>query len=445
MLLRILLIMFRPLYSGGVWFRSHFSSFGTTIFYCAFFTAIIGLDAKSNSSSLIFSLACSIFLFSFLFCLFFRPKTSIKRGLPDFVTAGEKFFYTIELSSHKNKSLHGLLICDQLKQPFPSFTDFKHGYAPDNLSSNFFDRSVGYYKWIWMLRYLRGGDSIRTEIDTSTTSTQANNCSIKLSLTPVRRGMIYLSDIKLFRPDPFGLCFATSTIRCNDSLLVLPKRYDVPHISLPGSSPIHQPGGIPFSSSIGESDEFSSLREYRPGDSFRGIHWKSWAKTGKPIVKETHPEFFIRNALILDTIVAPDKHEIFEEAVSVATSFLCKIDTQESLLDLIFVGDKPYNFSMGRGLGTTSSMMKILACAKMASDKNFDTLASTVLKNSALFSGCILVLCDFDEQRRALHIRLTQANIKVMTLVITTEEIENKPIDVITLNPDKIQEGLNQL
>lgn len=442
MLLRTLFFMFRPLYSGGVWFRCHFSSFGATIFYCAFFTAIIGLDAKSNLSSLIFSLACSIFLFSFLFCLFFRPRVSIKRDLPEFVTAGEKFFYTIRFTTDKNKHLNGLSVCDQLKQPFPNFTAFKHGYAPSNLSSNPFDRSVGYYKWIWILRHLRGGDSVRSELDTSA---QTKNCSVKLSFTPVRRGMIYLSGIKLFRPDPFGLCFATKIISCTDSLLVLPKRYDVPHISLPGSSPIHQPGGIPFSSSIGESDEFSSLREYRPGDSFRGIHWKSWAKTGKLIVKETHPEFFIRNALILDTIVNPEKHEIFEEAVSVATSFLCKIDTQESLLDLIFVGDKPYNFSMGRGLGTPSSMLKVLACAKMASDKNFDALACAVLKNSALFSGCILVLCDFNEQRRALHASLIQAKIKVMTLVITTENIENKPKDVITLNPNNIQEGLSQL
>ena len=443
-MLRLIYYMFKPLYIGGLWFRNHFSTFGTTIFYCALFAAIIGLDAKSNLSSQIFSFGCSIFLFSFIFCLVFRPKPSIKRNLPEFATVDEEITYSLDFEAEPNAKTIGLHINDQFKQPFPNYEQFRNSFAPTNLSSNSFDRVVGYYKWLWILRHLRGGDSARSEISPS------NLNSIKLSFTPKRRGIINMEGIKVYRPDPFGLCFATNTIKLPDSLLVLPKRYKVPQISLPGTSPIHQPGGIPFSSSIGESDEFSSLREYRPGDSFRGIHWKSWAKTGKPIVKETHPEFFIRNALVLDTIIpasehAPSKIRAFEEAVSVATSFLCTIDTQESLLDLIFVGDKPYNFTTGRGLSSPSAMLKILACAQIASDKGFDTLACSVLKNSSLFSGCILILCGFDNVRRELHNRLLQSKIKVLTLAISADEISDCPPGVIRLDPENIQAGLDSL
>ncbi len=402
------------------------------------FAAVIGLDAKSNLSSLIFSFSCSIFLFSFIFCLFFSPRLSVKRNLPEFATVGEELVYSVEFESENMPKTHELYINDQFKQTYPTYNKFLISYAPSNLSSNSFDRIVGYYKWLWILRHMRGGDSAKSKITNS-------NKTTKLNFIPVRRGVINMEGIKVYRPDPFGLCFATKTIKQNDSILILPKRYKIPHISLPGTSPIHQPGGVPFSSSIGESDEFSSLREYRPGDSFRGIHWKSWAKTGKPIVKETHPEFFIRNALVLDTIVPVDMHDIFEEAVSIATSFLCTIDTQESLLDLIFVGDKPYNFTTGRGLSTPSSMLKILACAQMASDKNFDSLTCSVLKNSSLFSGCILILCDFDDSRRKLHNSLLQSKTKILTLVISQTEINDCPKDVIRLNPDKIQEDLDSL
>ncbi len=436
-MLRPIFATFPILYKGGLWFRNHFSPFGITVFYCSLFAGVIGIDAKSNLSSMIFSLGCSIFLLTFFFCLFFRVKITAKRKLPNFVTVGEKFTYSIELPNDTYSEINGLWVCDVFKQTFPSYDQFKNTYAPSNLSSNSFDRVVGYYKWIWVLRSLRGGDSFRTEID--------SNNNLKLSLTPARRGIINMTGLKFFRPDPFGLCFATYTMQCSDSILVLPKRYNIPHISLSGSSALYQPGGIPFSSSIGESDEFSSLREYRPGDSFRGIHWKSWAKTGKPIVKETHPEFFIRNALVIDTIVYSEQHEVFEEAVSVATSFLCSIDTQESLLDLIFVGDKPYNFTTGRGLSSPSSLLKILACAQMAPDKEFQSLACSVLKNSSQFSGCILILCGFDNERREFHNRLLQAKIELITLIISDNEIDNLPHNALTLTPGKIQEGLNQL
>ena len=62
-----------------------------------------------------------------------------------------------------------------------------------------------------------------------------------------------------------------------------------------------------MASSVGESEEFVSLRDYRRGDPMRHIHWKSWAKTGKPIVKEFQDEFFVRHALILDTFAGGEQ------------------------------------------------------------------------------------------------------------------------------------------
>ena len=49
----------------------------------------------------------------------------------------------------------------------------------------------------------------------------------------------------------------------------------------------------------------SSLRDYRPGDPLQRVHWKSFARTGRPVVKEYQDEFFERHALVLDTGTAP--------------------------------------------------------------------------------------------------------------------------------------------
>src|SRR5262249_57623079 len=82
----------------------------------------------------------------------------------------------------------------------------------------------------------------------------------------------------------------------------------------------------------------------------RRIHWKSFARLGRPVVKEYLDEFFVRHALVLDTFTSYPGDPIFEEAVSVAASIAISMRTQESLLDLMFVGPEAYCFTAGRGV-----------------------------------------------------------------------------------------------
>ena len=91
------------------------------------------------------------------------------------------------------------------------------------------------------------------------------------------------------------------------------------------------------------------MRDYRPGDPLRRIHWRSWAKTDKPIVKEYQDEFFVRHALILDTFQKEAYGDVFEEAISVAASFACTMGTQDSLLDLMFIGTEERGRAGGAG------------------------------------------------------------------------------------------------
>src|SRR5262249_5934291 len=156
-------------------------------------------------------------------------------------------------------------------------------------------------------------------------------------------------------------------------ILVLPRRYPLPSIAFPGTLK-YQEGGVALASSVGRSEEFVSLREYRRGDPLRHIHWRSWAKAGKPIVKEFEDEFFVRHALVLDTVTPYPHSEAFEEAVSVAASFACTLQTQESLLDLLFVGLQAYCFTVGRGLAHTDQMLEILASVRPSAGKPFRDL-----------------------------------------------------------------------
>src|SRR5215470_14482377 len=164
----------------------------------------------------------------------------------------------------------------------------------------------------------------------------------------------------------------------------------------------YQPGGVALASTVGDSEEFIGLRDYRAGDPMRRIHWKSWARVGRPVVKEYLDEFFVRHALVLDTFTSHPGDPVFEEAVSVAASIAVSMRTQESLLDLMFVGPEAYCFTAGRGLAHTEQLLEVLACVGPCRDKPFRSLQHAVIDRLDVLSGCVCVLLGWDEARQEL-------------------------------------------
>jgi uncharacterized protein (DUF58 family) len=209
-----------------------------------------------------------------------------------------------------------------------------------------------------------------------------------------------------------------------------------------------------MAANVGQSDEFVALRDYRRGDPVRHIHWRSWAKMGRPIVKEFEDEFFTRHALVLDTFTDDPRGEEFEEAVSVAASFACTIQTQESLLDLLFVGRQAYCFTSGRGLAHADQMLEILASVRACPEGTFASLEQLVLDHVGAVSGCIFVLLAWDEPRRELVRKLRMLGVPVLVLVVAEAKsntrlepgpMRDEPEKFHVLEAGRIEEGLGRL
>src|SRR5690606_24779104 len=137
---------------------------------------------------------------------------------------------------------------------------------------------------------------------------------------------------------------------------------------------------------------FMSVRDYRPGDPMRRIHWAGWARAQRPVVKEFQEEFFVRHALLLDTFAGSPEAESFEDAVSLAASFATTVDERDSLLDLMFVGDQAYVFTAGRGLAHGEQMLEILAGVDLHPTGDPESLDRLVMGHIGNLSGCILIL-----------------------------------------------------
>jgi uncharacterized protein (DUF58 family) len=196
-----------------------------------------------------------------------------------------------------------------------------------------------------------------------------------------------------------------------------------------------------------------SVREYRRGDPLRHIHWKSTSKTGKLIVKEFQNEYFVRQALILDTFLEKPDNEIFEEAVSVAASFALSLNSQESLLDLLFVGTEAICVTAGHGVAQVDHMLEILASVQPCTSHRFVELEEIVLRQIARVSGCVCIFLKWDEDRKTLVEQMSSLGIPQIVIVLKRPgerapkiELKNDRfarVHVIEL--DKVQEGLSRI
>lgn len=392
---------------------------GLIILLCLIISAVLGLDTTQNMTYQIFTFLLSILLVSIVVSRFFTFRFNAVRILPRFATVGVKLKYRIVIYNKTNKIQNNLKILESFADPRPSFKEFSEIPEPNEEKRNSFDKY--YYRWLWLIARKRVATAKAIELPALLPNSKTE---IVYEINPEYRGVIRFADLTVIRPDPFGLFNACVTNYLPQSLLVLPKLYNLPAIKLPGLRR-YQSGGVALASSVGDSEEFRSLREYRPGDPMRKIHWKSWAKVGKPIVKEEQDEFFVRHALILDTFQDIKYSEILEEAIAIASSLACEVQTQESLLDLMFVGHEAYCFTFGRGLSHTDKMLEILASVVACQDKKFDSIIPVVMERISLLSGCICIFLTWDESRQKLVNYLKGMGIHTLVLIIIENEAES--------------------
>ena len=190
--------------------------------------------------------------------------------------------------------------------------------------------------------------------------------SIEIEFTPQRRGKLNFEGITLACPDRLGLYRSLNFVPDYQTCLILPRRYPIAPLKLGGNRK-YQAGGISLANSVGDSSEFLSLREYRNGDPLNTVHWKSFARHGELVVKEYQDEYFARRALVLDTFASDLDNDYFEAAVSVAASVCMSERETDSLLDLMFVGEKAHCFTSGRGVDQMPHIQEILASVQTSS------------------------------------------------------------------------------
>ncbi|OGL43723.1 MAG: hypothetical protein A2161_20950 [Candidatus Schekmanbacteria bacterium RBG_13_48_7] len=379
------------------WFYQRFTSMGRVLVILTFFCGIAGMNTVNSRVYFLFAVS-----FGFLTVAFFLSKKNLSGlnynlKLPEYTTAGETLQIQLSLDHSGNRPY-----CDAAV----SLKD-----VPDRLV---------FLNPDFKKKYIQ-----RLEKDKFYTVTWDLNCP--------KRGVYHVGNIIIELSDPFGFMRSMRRVPDIRRLVVYPRFYPLKHVTIPLGRKYHH-GGVSFSSKVGDSVEFFSVREFREGDEVSRIHWKSWAKHGKPIVKEFLEEYFVRIALILDTYIpdplVPFQQSKLEAAVSMAASITNYFAQQDYLIDVFAAGPNFYHITAGRSLAFQEQILEILACVEPGSQPDFPEIKHHLIPAMNNITSAILILLNWDSTRQKFVEELLSFNSYLKVIILSDKEsIPDLPSD----------------
>lgn len=425
--------------------RRRFTPAGQVVLVGTLTAGLFGVDTRQTLAFQAFGLGLALLLVAWLGSLRRPPSIAVRRCLPRHAMVGMPCRYRVELEHRGGRPIAGLVLDERMPDPRPNLRTFLHARAPGEKRVNPVDRLFGYPRWRWLVEQ---GSWVapRSPVPLPLLA-PGTTYSVAIELTPRRRGVMYLDGLYIGSSDPLGLGQKRVKVAQREKLLILPRRFPIPTQRPPGRRRL-QPGGVSLACTVGDAQEFIGLRDYRPGDSPRHIDWAAWARSGEPVVKEYQDEYFSRQALILDSFAGPGSEAAFEAAVSVAASFVEPLQGPDALLDLMFVADRAYTLTGGRGLLSAQALLEVLACVEPAREGRFDNLSRAVLGHAPLLSACVCVFLGWDASRQDLVQRLRALGLPLKVLVVGGSEpldpgpMLDRPGDLRRLAPDRLAEGL---
>ena len=360
-------------------YRALFAPMGRVLLWTAAASGVLLLGGLHRPLVLCFSFCVGALLCGFLAGIAFRPRVELTRRLPPPPCAGEEFHYPVLVRNTGRHTAFALVIEER--------------GLPAEV------RPVGPPP---LVARLAPGESAQ----------------VTLKVKCRARGAFVLRSLQAASLLPSGLVKPPRRCRRADRLLVYPRLTPLESFEVPAGRN-YQPGGIPTASRGGESCEILGTRDWREGDQVRDIHWPSFARTGRPVVKELQEEYFARLAMVLDIESRSRKDDaLLEKSLSLAAGIAEALARREHIVDLFVAGPQVFHFQAGRALAHFEDILEVLACLEPGDRLDPVALEAALLPEAPRLSAVILVLMDWDARRAALVEKLKAHGVAVRVLSV---------------------------
>ena len=373
-------------------YMERLTALGRLMFWTGLLAFMFGMSTTAVKAFMVFTIIASLFMVSLIFAKMLKPELFIDRFLPDRTTCGQKISPPVLVKNNNSRTYYDIVLRESDLPP--------EIVSTEELSPH--------------ITSLAPGEEV----------------TLKIGLEFKKRGGYEIKGLRGETLFPFGLWTSGKILTPKHHFLVYPRFNTIEKIDIPVGKR-YQPGGISLTSSLGESTEFIGNREYRDGDNPRNIHWRSWARTGKPVVKEFQEEYFCRIALLLDTFVPhkspKESYDAFESAISMAASVADYLSRQEYVIDIFAAGPDIYRMQAGRSLAYLDNILDLLACLDVNPDSPFETIEPVLMENLSLITTVICVFLDWDERRERLVRMIKDLGTAVKVIIVTNGKLTDDP------------------
>ena len=252
---------------------------------------------------------------------------------------------------------------------------------------------------------------------------------VHLALTPRKRGVYPLPPLKMSSRFPFGIAESGFTRSEQSELVVFPARG---RLRAPLTSMLDPRGwqeGV-VSRWGGHECDFRSIREYRPGDSLRSIHWRASAHRGRLIIREHDRERSAPFTIVLDSRIPAstpsDERKAGAEALELAISFTaeaCRVALSHGN-SVRLIGFFPERRMLSAGANIAeppgfsehpclSGILDALARAKPSEAEDASELAGALSSSSVYESVTIVVVTPTARSAGGLKMSLGHLNMRL--------------------------------
>lgn len=344
----------------GRFFRNNITRPGRTLLFLLFFSSI-GLVYLDTPLVFLFSAILTILGFSAVASFLFRPNLECKLVTPELVQANAEIKADIYLKNLRTRST------------FEVFIDANQDTEEFQLNPRSNDLSIGMIP------------PKRTERE-------------NLFFSFKRRGIYTFPNLSVGSTFPFNLFRFRQNKHFTERIIVTPAFKDLEYLELPKSQhaiDFENERTVKIAMSAGAS-EYVGNREYQTGMPVRRWDFSSWARTGKPIVREFRENQRGDAMVFIDSFFADTKskeaNEKFELLLSLAAAITNELANQHIEIANLVVGTKVYPISFSSIDEQLVQVGKVLAEVSPTDEASANELLDEDFVQSATENGSIAIL-----------------------------------------------------
>lgn len=247
------------------------------------------------------------------------------------------------------------------------------------------------------------------------------SASLEHSVRCFKRGEYRIAPAAVVLEDPLGLSQSRRPLAAEaGTLLVYPELIEIDHFPLLASGTNFWLG-LETSRVSGDHQEFFGVREYRPGDSPRRIHWPSSARQQQLITKEFERGVSSDVTILLDLHgqhhLRQGRHSTLEYSIVIAASLAHYLLDRGEGVQLIGYGRGPVHIPLSRGATQWYRILEQLAIVQAEGEVGFADVMGEYEMAIAPNAAVIAFLLDREEADAVALTHLCAKNVQLFVFL----------------------------